>query len=264
MKKKYIILSFLLIIFNLVKSQEIKEIVSFSYRTSFDGVLWYIIKAEVKSQNDSVYYIKDRIMRDAPNTEIIFPFTYLISNDTFIGKRCYNKYGLQNCQVDSVILYTPIKYFSDSTNPLLRDTLSILDYSFILQKAAEPKIYNKQFSYNLIRFLIIDTDSAIIYRIEKNGSNVAVIKKTILLGDENLKVIENRTIQVNKKVFDKLLKYLKEGKYWQMDTITRVGIRNILIESYIDNNYYFVNKNETEIKWYNKEILKCFKTLNKL
>lgn len=248
----------------LAKSQNVKEIISFTCKSSFAGTLWYVINAEVKDQNDSVFFIIDSIMKDDPNTDVIFPFMYTISNDTFIGKTCYNKYGLQSCKIDSILFYTSIKYFSDSTNPLLRDTMSILDYSFILQKAGEPKIYNQHFSHDLIRFLFIGTDSAIIFRIEKNGSNVAVIKKTILLGGENLKVIENRTIQVNKRVFDKLLKYLKEGKYWQMDNKTRVDIRNVLIESYIDNNYYFVNKNETEIKWFNKKILKCFKTLNKL
>lgn len=264
MRKSFFLMPFLLMAINQVDSQNVKEIVSFNCNYNYEGTLWLVIKAKLKDINDSVFYITDSIREDDIQSKTIVPFTYRISNDTFIGKTCYNKYGLQNCKIDSIRLYTPIKYFEDSTKAKLEDTLSILDYSLILQKADEPIIYEKQLENDLIRFLKITDNSAIIYRVIQNDSNVTVIKKVIFWQDEKFVLKETKIFFTKKKLFDKIIKYLKESDYWEMDTKTRVAIRNILIESYIGNQYYFINKNETEIKWYHKRILKCFDMLNKL
>lgn len=264
MKKEYLIITFLFLQINLAKSQRIKEITSFTCKPSYMGTLWYIVNAEVKDDYDSTFIISDSIMAVDPAIKTILPFSYRISNDTFIGLTCYNKFGLEKCRTDSILLYTPIKYFSDSTNPELKDTLRLLQYSTILQNADEPIIYNQLFNNDILRFMSISKDSVIIYRVIKNDSYTTVIKKVMLIRNEEIKIIENISIVTKSNTFDNLLKYLKRGKYWQMDSVIRIEIPDILIESYINRKYYFINKNRTEIEMNNKKNLECFKILSRL
>ena len=70
-------------------------------------------------------------------------YEYSVINDWYIYTSC-DKYEYNKiiCETDSVLIYTPIKYYAD-TYPSEYDTLfGNLGYSTILNEIKEPKIYN--------------------------------------------------------------------------------------------------------------------------
>lgn len=195
-------------------------------------------------------------------------YDYSVINDWYIYTSCsrYEDNSVK-CKTDSVLIYTPIKYFINNT-PTEEDTLMVLGYSTILKEIEEPKIYNTAFESDMLRFCWFKDTLPVFYRIERLNNDIELtFKKTTGNFDINTgEIITNRKIKITQKDYDKLIKILKSGNYWGMDTDFRIVGRNVLIESYLDNKYYFINKDWMDIKYNktNKKILKCFDLLENM
>jgi hypothetical protein len=196
-------------------------------------------------------------------------YDYSVINDWYISTSC-DKYedNSVKCKTDSVLIYTPIKYFIDNSSPTEEDTLMVLGYSTILNEIEEPKIYNQDFESDILRFCWFKDTLPVFYRIEKLNNEIKLtFKQTTGNFDINTgEIITNEKINISQKDYDKLIKTLESGDYWGMDTGFRIVGRTVLIESYLDNKYYFINKDWVDIKYNktNKKILKCFDLLEKM
>ncbi len=264
MNKSLTTLVTLIIFFSTIcKAQKVEEIMSFTYKISDDGV-WYLIMPCLKFDNGSTKCITDSILSIDPILDQKFSFSYNIKHDWLIGTRCYKYNDLVKCNRDSILMYTPIKYFYNKKIPKIQDTLSILGYSNVLRGINEPKIYNNSIysDCDIIRFSWFKDTSPVFYRIEKKKENISVTyKKTTGISDIDVgKIIIDTTYSITEKTFKKIVKLLENGSYWNMDNTFVILPRDILIESYINNQYYYINKNIKEIENNNihRKILKCF------
>lgn len=196
-------------------------------------------------------------------------YNYLVIDDWYISKTC-DKYDNDSiiCKLDSVLMYTPIKYFLDKNKPVEEDTLSILGYSSVLREINEPKIYNNRFDFNILRFSWFRDTLPVFYRLEIKGDKIQLIYK-ITNGNFDVpsgKILSEKTMDVAQKDYNKLMQVLEKGNFWDMDTKFTNRTRNVLIESYIDNKYYFINKDMEDIKInpQNRHLMDCFKLLASL
>jgi hypothetical protein len=196
-------------------------------------------------------------------------YKYSVINDWYIDKSC-DKYDNDSiiCKTDSVLIYTPIKYFLDENKPVEEDTLSILGYSSVLREINEPKIYNNRFDYSILRFSWFRDTLPIFYRLKIKGDKIQLNYK-ITNGNFDFpssKILTEKTIDITLKDYNKLMQILEKGNFWGMDTKFTIATRNVLIESYIDNKYYFINKDMEDIKInpQNRHLMDCFKLLGRL
>ncbi len=241
----------------------LKEIVSFTYHLSYDDAVWYIIEPCFKYDNGVIKCEKDSILSIDVRLSDVFPFTYEIDNGWFIGKRCFRHNNLEKCNVDSILIYTPFKYFSDENKPNKEDTLSVVDYSALLHKLGEPKIFGTNTENDILRFILISKYEVDIFRLSKKQEVISMNYKNIML-TEDMKVTNDTTCVISLKAYYKLIKKLHKGNYWELNKSVAISPRNILIETLLNGQYYFLNKNSKEIELENKELLKIFPFLKRL
>ena len=112
MRKIHFIIFLLYCIYSGAVGQEVKEIVSFTYHFSNDASC-YVIEPCFKYDNGEIECKTDSILKIDPRLIDVFPFSYVIDNSWFIGRRCYRYKNIEKCIVDSILVYTPIRYFNN-------------------------------------------------------------------------------------------------------------------------------------------------------
>lgn len=243
--------------------QEVTEIVSFAYHLSYNDAVWYVIEPCFKYDNGEIRCKKDSILNIDHSLSDIFPFTYKIDNNWFVGRRCYRYNNVEKCNIDSILIYTPIKYFNHKDKPAKEDTLTVVDYSTILYEIGEPKIYGTNKNDDILRFIWMSENEVDIYYLVNKQSEISLNYKKVIL-NENTEVVNDTTLVISSINYDKVLKILQKGRLWEIDENVKISPRNILIETFLDGQYFFLNKNSKEIEMTNKVLLKVYPLLKDL
>jgi hypothetical protein len=151
----------------------------------------------------------------------------------------------QTNKLDLSNLYTPVKNFEGTE----LDTLLAIEYSAALKDFNEPIIYNNLKEINFTRITWFRDTIPVLYRLEKTNEAIILIKKKSFgsyFSNISDSIISD-SIKLTIKEYKKIQQKLSNCKYWSMNLKTEMIPRNIIIETKIDNNYHFINKDEISI-----------------
>lgn len=247
-------------------SQEIKEIIDFHYKPVAGqnrGASYFQIEAEVVYQNDSVAIYTERIYNTSKDMRN-FSYSTSIKDNIFIGTRCFSIGELKHCKTeDSIPILLPFNYNSEKHLSKRIDTTYALYFSRILHTALETSLYYENNDTSLVyRFMILENDTAKVFRIQANQEGwIMVYKKICLTNIDSNHLFTNEIVNFSNRNLKKLNKILNNEKLNRIPPGLFIHFPDIFIEIRNNKNYYIRFKNESEL---NEQYPKGLKRIKKI